>query len=1103
MSVRDILQAAAGVSGGEPTDPNFNQTVLLLHGDGNQGANNFSNAGPTRYLAFSDNSNNNFPITVQGDAYGTNISPYQGNYSALFDGSGDTLTIPSPTAGLSFGTGEFTIEFWVYKTVARNEVILDARSAPTASPWVVAIDANNYPYFYDGSSYTSTTLISLNAWNHVTVVRTSGVLKIFVNGVQGYSASYNVNLDRTAGLVIGDTVHAAGPLTAYLSNIRIVKGTAVYTSAFTPPTAPLTAISGTSLLTCQSNRFIDNSTNNFAITRVGDTRISPFQPFTLAANDNGSGIFDGTDCLNTSLITFTGDFTWECWYYPTALGSGVSTNYSILMGELVVDNIQFYVTTNGTIQYYAAPSNRITSAAELVRVNTWTHIALVRSGSTTTLYVNGVSAGSASDAGTRYIAAVGGILPFNANFGVRGYLSNVRLVSSAVYTGNFTPPTSPLTNVTNTQLLTCQYSGTVRNVGFIDSSPYDFPITRVGNTTQGTFSPFSVGAGEFSNFFDGTGDSLQIANNAAFNLGTGDFTIECWVYLTGDTAQNSGGNRPANLVTTVPTTGTVNGYAFYISGNSSTTGTGFLFENTVSNINYSVTYTGTLAKFTWHHLAVARLGTTTKLYLNGAEVASGTLGNQTVSNSTNATGIGASFYTGYTNNIPGYMSNVRVVKGRAVYTSAFTPSTVPLGATSGGQNPPQGTETSLLTCQSNRFVDNSTNAFAITRFGDVRVTPFSPFAPSAAYDPAVNGGSGYFDGSGDMLSTPTDAAFLYGTGDFTYEFWVYHTSLSGQQTYFSRATSGSFNGVYIYKDTSNFVGVYYTSQIATSSIAITAGQWYHIVVSRLSGTLRIFIDGVQRASVANSTNLTESIVRLGADGSNVLHPFFGYMSGVRILKGTGYSSISVPTAPLTPITNTSLLLNFANAGIYDQTGKNVLETVGNAQVDTNIKKYGLGSMKFDGTGDYLKLPSSVDLALGAGDFTIEFWINLTVRTSFGTVFTSGSESSAVFASFDTNGNFLRLSSLNTVFAVSPTIALGTWTHVALVRSAGSSVVYTNGVAGTAVACTFTFTQSAPVVGATAAFANLLNGYIDDLRITKGVARYTANFTPPAQAFPNL
>lgn len=86
--------AAAGGVTGEETDEHFENTVLLLHGDGNQGATNFSNTGSPSYLAFKDNSTNNFPITVNGDAYGDNFGPFavaDGNWSNYFDGTGDYL----------------------------------------------------------------------------------------------------------------------------------------------------------------------------------------------------------------------------------------------------------------------------------------------------------------------------------------------------------------------------------------------------------------------------------------------------------------------------------------------------------------------------------------------------------------------------------------------------------------------------------------------------------------------------------------------------------------------------------------------------------------------------------------------------------------------------------------------------------------------------------------------------------------------------------------------------------------------------------------------------------------------------------------------------
>jgi hypothetical protein len=144
---------------------------------------------------------------------------------------------------------------------------------------------------------------------------------------------------------------------------------------------------------------------------------------------------------------------------------------------------------------------------------------------------------------------------------------------------------------------------------------------------------------------------------------------------------------------------------------------------------------------TWTHIAVTRVGTTLTYYING--VASGT-GTSSANISDTAVQVMRGF-GGITNSPIGYISNLRTVVGTAVYTGNFTPSTTPLTAISG---------TSLLTCQSNRFKDNSTNNFTITRNGDVSVQRFSPFSPTAAYSAATIGGSGYFNGTTDYISIP-------------------------------------------------------------------------------------------------------------------------------------------------------------------------------------------------------------------------------------------------------------------------------------------------------------------------------------------------------------
>ena len=210
-------------------------------------------------------------------------------------------------------------------------------------------------------------------------------------------------------------------------------------------------------------------------------------------------------------------------------------------------------------------------------------------------------------------------------------------------------------------LLNTTSTNAQQNNTFLDSSTNNFTITRNGTPTQGAFTPYQP-SGYWSGYFDGASDYLAVPANAAFDFGTGDFTIECWFFLTADAATNAGGIKASNLFSTVPTSGAVNGYAFYLNGNSTTTGISLVFENDISSVPYSVTYTFTFAKNTWYHAAVARSGTVTKLFVNGAQVASATLGNQSVTSFANVPTIASGLYSGYTNKFPGYISNFRMIK---------------------------------------------------------------------------------------------------------------------------------------------------------------------------------------------------------------------------------------------------------------------------------------------------------------------------------------------------------------------------------------------------------------------------------------------------------
>ena len=642
------------------------------------------------------------------------------------------------------------------------------------------------------------------------------------------------------------------------------------------------------------------------------------------------------------------------------------------------------------------------------------------------------------------------------------------------------PPPDPQFNYV-TMLLHGDGTNGAQNNTFLDSSTNNFTITRNGNTTQGSFSPYGS---NWSNYFDGTGDYVQTGNATNLALGTGNFTIEGWFNRTGGS-----NNGLFQLSTTVGgfVASDVDNLAIGVAPTDLT-----LYANNSTSTSSTVS----IPNGTWNHFALVRSGTTTTLYYNGVSVLS-------LTDSKNYTGtylvVGGYYSTTYVWN--GYISNLRIVKGTAVYTSNFTPPTAPLTAI---------TNTQLLTCQTNRFIDSSSNAYALTVSGNTSVQRFNPFGASTAYSTSVIGGSGYFDGTGDYLTTPSSSALGFGTGDFTIECWTYLRDNNALYVFDMRFSSGA--DTYVYINASTLEAAVNGVSLSVSGVNFL-NNWSHIAIVRASGTVKIYVNGVQQATASSSGSIANSGIAVGAryTGSE---SFNGYISNFRIVKGTAVytSAFTPPTAPLTAISGTSLLLSTINGAIFDNAMMNDLETVGNAQISTSVVKYGTGSLYFDGTGDYLQLPVSQNFNFGYGDFTIEGWVNLpSVGATFKTIFATG-YTVQIYENSGTIYTYLNDSDNTTSYIINglagPTSAISanTWAHFAVVRNGSTFTCYINGVAGTPMSSSgnVLLSATAPTVGSTiVGTAYPLTGYIDDLRITKGYARYTANFTPPTAAFQNI
>lgn len=663
--------------------------------------------------------------------------------------------------------------------------------------------------------------------------------------------------------------------------------------------------------------------------------------------------------------------------------------------------------------------------------------------------------------------------------------------------GSAATPTDP--NFENVTLL-LHGDGTNggQNNTFVDGSTNNFTITRNGNTTQGTFSPYGD---NWSNYFDTTNTSLVATGTTStgnFPTST-DFTIEFWWRSK---LVNSG----TGIVVAKTQFASTSADSWWMEVNGSYK-VAFVGHSGTSTFT-PVTSTTSVMDGVWHHCAVSRAGTTYRVFVDGALEQTTTNSTTMNQGSRNVTFAGITTVGGLNYAATGYISNLRIVVGTCLYTAAFTPSTAPLTSV---------TNTVLLTCQSNRFKDNGPNAYTIsTQQGTPSVQRFSPFSPTAAYAAGTIGGSGYFDGTGDTLVATTTTTYAQANQDFTVEAWVYRTALGNMMVC---GWTGS-NSDYWYIQDASISYAFANTYTVGASYSTPVGAWTHIALTRQSGTCRIFVNGNLLSTVTNTNRFghTSNIRISGYYNSATL--FTGYVSDFRFIVGAAQytANFTPPTAPLTAITNTSLLLNFTNAAILDNAMMSDLETVGNAQIDTTTKKYGTGSLKFDGTGDGLKLPFTPEFVFGSGNFTVECWVYVNSLSAARDVFNLNARATNGYASvrvsITTAGAVYLLCAsadqtwINTSTTANSTIATGNWYHIAAVRNGSSFNLYVDGVSKLNYTSSATLHNYSSIsfIGAENSSGSpitVMDGYIDDFRVTKGVARYTAAFTAPTAAFPDL
>ena len=643
-----------------------------------------------------------------------------------------------------------------------------------------------------------------------------------------------------------------------------------------------------------------------------------------------------------------------------------------------------------------------------------------------------------------------------------------------------------------------------------DASPDNVSLTMSGNVKTQSLTPYHYHSISTADVLS-TGFSLSASSN--FDFGTGDFTIEWWQWWEEDisgyhTFLNI--NYAGSPNCTIQTDGSNRGYITYTNGTSNT-----MTESTEAD------------RHKWYHYALVRNGSGSnniKMYRNGQVTAqmtsTGSIGNSSVqcdllwaSNATSTT------------MTPGFFTDIRFVKGTAVYTSTFTPPTEPLTKITG---------TTFMTGVKPYIDDISHENNRITSFQgtDVRAAKTHPFSPydEFAFDQTVQGGSLAFDrASSNKISF---SGLNIGTGSFTISFWGRILDTTTNSTFFTEAISSqdavNFFQLY-FRNTGLQMALYGDGATITTGVYTRPYQWHYIVLMRdlPNDKVVMWINGRQAysASINQLTNfsLGGSYTHIGAYGTGEY--LNGSIADYKITASADYNysdtNIDVPTQ-LRSSTGSKLHLGTgADVRVVDKAQTYPKFTLGGGiNSNSTQAKWGNNSIEINpaaNTNERIiiqgeSLPASTDIDYG--DFTIEAWIYVKYTNLYNTIYHTGSSTVAnsTFTQWAVhpNGelNYYR-SSTKVVASSNTAISANTWHHVALVGNQGTITQWIDGVAaGSMSSADYT---KYPAMGGydshigdrpagagsgQATFA----GYMQDIRISKGLARYTTGFTPPSAAF---
>ena len=564
-----------------------NYTVLLLHCDGANGSTTFIDSAKGRFG------------TPVGNAQISNLQSEFGGTSALFDGVGDSILITSST-DFNFSTTDWTVECWArFAAVPANYSLINIGTYGSSGITLILQADNNLSLMANATNnYTAWTPVN-NTWYHIAAVKTSNKIKLFVDGSQlgsdfADTQNLNPNTNTHIGSIQDGTTYA---MSGNIDEVRLSKGIARWTADFTPPTS---AYASEGYLTINTNTDLAFTNSDYTI----------------------------ETCVYFDKFVTTGSESTLVAKYDTGLNK---RSWNLSIGT---------TGTNQTLNYYFSPNGTaFTQTAYnlgILATHTWYHVAVCKSSSTLTAYLNGTTYGSLTTTTAIYsgtsVVTIGCSLNSNTPLSFfYGWQDEMKVSNKARWSGAFTPYLSPYGQA---------------NI-----------VTAV--------KKLGTGSGEFKKY-----ERLSLADDNDWYFSSTNFTLDFYT-------------RFNSLTDDCTFLGQYSGTNFYWYFKKDTNANGnklkLQFINTTTQADYTMTNNWSAITDQWYHLAVLRTGTNAVLYIDGVSQAL----SSTTAFSTNDVGnLTVPLIIGQQNNtsfMDGNLDEVRVSKGIARYSADFTPGSTGYG----------------------------------------------------------------------------------------------------------------------------------------------------------------------------------------------------------------------------------------------------------------------------------------------------------------------------------------------------------------------------------------------------------------------------------------